>query len=164
MPYPRFMRARSFKYATRSSGDVVITTSTWANIDTGLDLTLNVQVGDVIEVGLSGRWLYNSSNAFAALDAATLVAGAPVNYVAGSAETNVGEGAMAWFGENAGGTISSPVGGSVMYAVQAGDIASGKVTLRLRGRLLTGTTRTLLANTTEKLHWWAKNLGPVDPN
>jgi hypothetical protein len=161
MSYPRFQRARSFKYDTRTAGNIALTNTAWADLTSSMDIVLAAQAGDVIEYGISGMW--GSEATYGYLDIGTVVSGSTVNQFINSQNgaSSTSEGALCWVGLT--GELS-PIGGSVMYALQSGDIASGTVTLRPRVRLLASTTKNLWASTTDPLHVWAKNLGPADPH
>lgn len=162
MAYPRFQRARAFKFSRHTSGNVSVTSTSWANFDTGLDLVLDAQTGDVVEVGLSALGDSAGTAADILFDAGTLVSSAIVNVVStGTSENGSSDGVAAWYCYR---SMLAGAGGSVMYALQAGDIASGTVTLRVRVRLSSAGSRSVLASTNDPVCFWAKNLGPVDPH
>ena len=150
MAYPRFQRARDFKFVTKSDGDFSVTSTTPASI-TGLgDIVLTAQVGDVIEVSANGFW--STQNVQGTLRVVSIVGGSPVSVWPGTA---------GWIGLPLGTYVS--FGGSTMREVSGGDISSGTVTLRLQAWVSSG-SRTLRAVSGEELHFWARNLGPKDPN
>jgi hypothetical protein len=163
MAYPRFQRARSFKFASRTSGDVSINSTTWVNVDTGLDITLDAQVGDVIEANLVCRVSAASTPYFVA-DFHTLVSGTPTNSLVtgGAPGTSPASSFAGWARAN---VPNAPtyayLDGSVLYAVQAGDLSSGTVTLRLRA--VSSAAVTVFASD-PALKVFAKNLGPADPH
>jgi hypothetical protein len=161
--YPRFQRARDFKFFTRTAGDLTINSTTWANlptIGTTWDITLTAQVGDTVEVGFSA--LLSPEAVVAVFDAVTVVSGSLVNSVASQTTPNDSyEGVAAWFATS---SVAVGAGGVVMYTLLAGDVSAGTVTLRPRYRTSTATNRTLNAATNQPLQFWAKNLGPMDPN
>lgn len=160
MGYPRFQRSRDFKFARRTAGDVSTSSTSWVNFDTGVDLTLHAQVGDVIEAAISTSISNGADHAFT--DVGTLVSAAIVNvFSTGAAESGSGQGVKAWQGFTG---VDTGVSGAVMYTIQSGDLASGFVTLRLRIRVNSGTSKTWRASSTEVFQWYAKNLGPADPN
>lgn len=163
--YPRFQRARDFKKAVRTAGNVTFGTAAF-NVDTAMDLTLTAQVGDCIECSVSGLWNITTGSD-ASLTVVTIVAGSIVNYITGIVLA-VGSGVPGWYGPNrntaAGVSGSALTGSAAPYVVVAGDISSGAVTLRLRG-LGGGTgSHVLNATATTPFWFWAKNLGPADPN
>lgn len=164
MGYPRFQRARAFKYVNRTSGDLTLNSGSWANVDTGTDLVLDAQSGDVIEVG--GSWLVAGSTTTATFfDVASIVSAAPVNsWGIDGAVTTTMEGVQAWRCDSNSIGLNTAVGGSMMRTLVSGDIASGTVTLRLRYKQPTATNVTLYNSANRVLHFWAKNLGPVDPH
>jgi hypothetical protein len=138
--------------AKRTAGDVVTNSTTWANFDTGLDLTIAAASGDVLEVNLSAFCENQAVNL--AFDAATIVSAAPVNYV-GTAGGASDSGVMGWF---AVASAYANIGTSVQYVVQAGDISGGNVVLRLRYKSASATNRTVWANTNAPVHFSVKNL------
>jgi hypothetical protein len=159
MAYPRFRRARAHKFVTKTGGNYSTTSTTYVSVDTAADLTLDAQAGDVIECGLSAIATDASATVALSVDAATIVSNAIVNYVSGAGST--GGGVMAWsirLGD------FHTAAGSAMYQLVSGDIASNLVTVRLIYKASSATGRGLQANATNPLHFWAKNLGPVDPN
>jgi hypothetical protein len=100
----------------------------------GLDLTIAAATSDVLLV--TGDLVFNNVTAVAVnFDVATIVAAAPVNWLAQTAGgTNVG---LCFITSGAGGAI----GYSVQYVVQAGDISGGNVVLRLMYRSGAATNR-----------------------
>ena len=125
--------------ATRTSGSIVANSTAWANLDTGLDLTVPALAGDFIEVSVNGVWLSEAVAVY--LDAVTLVAGAPVTSLAqGIAPTATGSGVWGWRGDSG---AQKTIGGGIGYALQAGDVSGGNVTVRLRYFTATATNKTL---------------------
>ena len=143
----------SFASAVRTSGDLPFTSAGWQNVDTGMDLTLSgVSAGTVVEYTPSFN--VGSSNNTMAFDVATIVSGSPVNYfgTSGGASDN---GIMGWY--SPGGAQCQP-SGSAFYTLQAGDIASGSVTLRLRIRPSNTTSRPISANANSPARVFARAL------
>ena len=156
MAYPRFQRSRDFKYKNVNT-QLTVNSTNWTNVGTSIDITLSAQTGDVIEVNMDG--LYASVAEYVFFDVCTVVSGSPVNYFGwGSSDPGSGEGIRAWYGSGLAADFQSVGGGSV-YELAGGDISNGTVTLRLRVRCKTGAARDVTV-----YHWWAKNLGPQDPN
>lgn len=163
--YPRFQRARDFKRTQRTAGSVVIGT-TILNVDTATDITLTAQVGDYIECSLGGLVsLVTGSDA--SFSVATIVGGSVVNYISGQVLA-VGAGVPNWYCPNrdtaqgvAGWNLS---GAASPYAIVAGDLSGGTVTLRVRAIGGGGGAISLWATTGVPFNFWAKNLGPMDPN
>jgi hypothetical protein len=158
------LRSYQNRYAAAklTSGAITLNSSTWANVDTALDLVLNASTGDVIEyapsmVGPNG---YNVGIGF---DVATIVSAAVVNvFSTGAAEDNTYNGISGWYWTNSNViNIYQSVSGSAFYTLQAGDISAGTVTLRLRYRGDAATNRVLYASVDFPLHVWARNHGPV---
>lgn len=160
MAYPRFVRSRQIVKARRTSGNLTLNSTAWANVDTGLDLVLNeVQVGDEIVYGISG---YVGIEAVAAyFNVATVVAGSPVNSFAerGAAVATPGAVITGWTAPS--GVDGFLSGFSPPYTVVSGDLADGSITLRLRYATSTATNKTLNASATRPLDVWAMNLGPL---
>lgn len=156
MTYPRFQQARAWKMQNKTT-QVAFTTTSWAALDTAKDITLSAQVGDGLEIGGSGAW---NNEAFASyLDAWTMVSGAGVNSFGqqGTVPANgAGTGIVPWLGVS--GALTYPTGGS-LYIVQAGDLSSGAVTVRIMARTGAAGTKNL-----NSLLWWIKNIGPADPH
>jgi hypothetical protein len=148
-------------YATsrRTSGNLTLNNTSWANVDNGLDLTLAADAGDVIEAVISGLW--NTAAVFNFLDVVTVVSGSPVNsFASGSAvAASTGEGVMSWYAPQ---NLINPVGGPAFYKLVADDVSGGNVVLRLRFRSSSGTNRDLLANASNPLVFVARNHGPVE--
>lgn len=138
--------------ATRTAGNVTLSGTSYANVDTGIDLVVAATAGDLLLIGLSAFW--QAENDFGALDGATIVSGSPVNYISGNGST--GAGVMAWRGIS---LAYSAVGATVYYIVVGGDISGGNVTLRLRGKTGGGTNKVVRASSGEALTWYAVNLG-----
>ena len=159
MAYPRFQRARQFKFVRYQGIDVGVAQTTWVGLGTG-DLELAAQVGDVLEVGAS----YRVSNAAVEMyfDLHTYVSSARVNSVgsgAAAADTQLGiPGLIATSG------VTGGIGGGALYTVVAGDISNGLVLLRPVFRGASTTSRQILGASPNFIHYWAKNLGPADPN
>lgn len=161
MAYPRFQRARDFKFFNRTAGDLTLNSTVWADlptIGTTWDATLAAQVGDVIEAGMTGVW--NTDVVFSYLDAVTVVGGAVVNHFGTSAAS--GSGVESWRGNTS--SQFDPIGGSIYYALVAGDISAGTVTVRPRFRTSAAINKVLYASSLNPLQWRVRNLGPADPN
>lgn len=138
----------------RTAGDLTLNSTAWADLTTAHDVTVAAAEGDVLLVSLSAAGDSQAVEAY--LDAATMVSGAVVNHIG---TNGVGtRGVQAW-------TLQVSAirfqGGSVQYAVQAGDIDVGNVTLRLRYRTNTSSNKKLFANTDMPLHFSVVNLGQV---
>lgn len=148
------------KKARRTSGNVSCNSNvTWANLDTGIDITLSsIVAGDEIRIGCRGH--VNNEAVDLYLDVVTLVSGSPVNSVntRGAVGTPGTDNYGVWFLRN--GTIFS-FGGTILYTVQAGDLATGSVTFRLRYATASAAARTLFASTGLAFDWWAENIGPA---
>jgi hypothetical protein len=142
--------ARPFARATRTAGDVTLTTS-YADVDTALDLVLPARAGDVVEYGVSGSW--DNGGDYGRVDVATVVSGAVVNTFSG-----IASGWPAWLGQA---NVWSSLAGSAVYAVVSGDLSGGAVTLRLRARRDGAGVggKVLSGSATAPLIVWAKNLG-----
>lgn len=135
----------------RTTGDIAISGSTaWQDVVSagGLDLTLaGVAAGSEIE--FIPNFLVNSTGSVSfSFDVATIVSGSPVNYFGGSGG-GTENGMVGWFVPATAAFFS--VSGAAFYTLQAGDISSGNVTLRLRVRAGSTTSRSILASTTNPL-------------
>jgi len=141
-------------HAIRTSANITLNNTSWTNVDTGLDLVIPAQAGDVLMVMAS--MLVGNENISLYLDAATIVSGSPVNYISQGAGGASSQGVAAWRGWD--NTIRPTLGGGVFYTVVSGDIDSGNVTLRLRYRTSAGSNKTLFANADVPFHWSVVNL------
>jgi hypothetical protein len=139
--------------ARRTSGDLTLNSTAWANLDTGLDLVVPAQAGDVLAITVSCRW--GSGAVGGILDAATIVAGSPVNYISGGVAGASSWGVTGWSATSGHETGS---GTMVQYVVQAGDVSGGNVTLRLRYRTSSATNKTLYASSDLPFQWSVANL------
>jgi hypothetical protein len=148
-----------YAQAKRTSGNITLNSTGWANVDTGLDLTLNAASGDVVEVAISANIQNQAVEAY--FDVVTVVAGSPVNSFGrdnSPANPPTSYGIMGWL---CGPSVAARLTGGFFRTLAAGDISAGTVTLRLRYATQTATNRTLDAGTANALHWWARNHGPV---
>lgn len=158
---PAYLLAKQIKKARRTSGNITLNSANWANVDTGLDLTLsNVSTGDQLVAGLTA---FSSNEAVTAyLDAVTLVSSTPTNSFgkAGAVETTPGvTGVQSWLLING---VYTSVGAPALYTVVSGDIVSGGVTVRLRYATATASNKTLYASTNNPFEWFVMNLGQLD--
>lgn len=146
---------------TVTAGDVAFTVTTYAVV-TGSDLVVPglgggpIHVGDVIELGASGRWANGAAET--CLDVATIVSAAPVHLVSDSGVfSSTGFGVQGW-GSALG--VYSPFGATWFYTVQAGDIqVSTSVLFRAYGRCTTDDSRNLRATASRPFRLWGRNLG-----
>jgi hypothetical protein len=146
----RYVRAK------RTAGDLSSSSTTWADVNTALDLVIAASVGDVIEVCVSGLWSNAATDGF--LDVVSIVSGSPVNsFGQDGAPDNSAVGFSGWTG---GSGVISAISGSVFRTITAGDISGGNVTLRLRRRNASAVTKAIFAVTNVPLECWARNLGP----
>ncbi len=147
------------KVTTRSSGNITMNSVNWANLDTGMDITLAAQVGDTLEASLFA--LIGNQAVDTYFDVATIVAAAPVNsFVKRGAVTTAPPPYGNWYALTGAWTN---LGVPIHYTVVTGDLSSGLVTLRLRYATLTATNRTFHADGTNyTAEFCVKNLGPVD--
>lgn len=140
---------------SRTSGNVTLNSTTWADVDTGLDLPISAAAGNWLAISLSARFLNEAVHC--GLDVATIVSAAPVNYVSGSGGGGAAyNGLQGWFGPASQYAMAGP---TVLYQVQAGDVAAAAVTLRLRYRTLSAANKTLDADTNNPLLFMAVNHG-----
>lgn len=148
--------APRIKYASKSrtAGDVTITSTNLIAYDTALDLTLGAAVGDLLEVNLNAQ---AASAANVALDwnVAILVNNVNVRQLGGT-----GNGAITAWSIRMGDYHS--VSGSVTTIVQAADIQSGSITLRLLVKAGSATGRAVLGTAAYPTQWWARNFGPIN--
>ena len=152
------MGLKAFDSANRTSSDLSLTSTSWANLDTGLDLTMPTEVGDLIEVGMVGLHDDGGASDATYVDVVSLVSGSPVNSWSRDAAPTAGHnGTMCWRGQ---GGEQHTLGGSVTRKVVSGDLSAGVLTLRFRYKVASG-TKTLFATANNPTQVWAKNHGPV---
>ena len=139
----------------RTAGNFAPASVSWADLTSAMDLVLAAQAGDQILVALNGFW--GNDAVFGYLDVASIVSGSPVNYGSSGSGTQAADGLPGWVGPAA---VYSPVGGSTLFTVAAGDLSGGQVTLRLRVKCSAAVAKTLFAQTADPLVFSAVNLGP----
>jgi hypothetical protein len=155
---PAGSQATYSKRLMRTSGNITANGTSWANLDTGLDLTLSAAAGHWVEVGVNGLW--NNDNVFGCLDAVSLVSGSPVStWSHGAAEDNAQFGVQGWLGPFVGSAPYYPISGGIPRLLVAGDISNATVTIRFRVRTNTATNKILLATAAQPLVVWARNHG-----
>lgn len=162
--YPRYRKARAHKHFIRTTGDLSLGTGTsWADlptIGTSWDAVLAAEVGDTLECSIQAALDSAAVNTF--FDCFTIVSSAPVSALSGaSSVSNANDGAPAWFLPA---SAAGKAGGSLLYDVQSVDLVGGLVTVRLRYRQDSATSRNLHATDVLPLHFAIKNLGPPDPH
>ncbi len=163
MSHPRFQRARAFRRVPLTSGDITLNATALTAVSGSLDMSLEAQVGDQIEYGISG--LLENIGQSVGLDVYTFVSSAKVTpFGAGlSASLASTQGVPGWFGTTDA-TLQTLTGSVIGPALVAGDItAAGQVVLTLWYAKATATARKVYANANVPLTVWAKNLGPPDP-
>lgn len=147
------LTATSAARAIRNSGgNLILNSTSWADLDVNLDLTLTAKAGDWIEFGISGTSLAEAVGA--QLDVATIVAAAVTNYISNGTGTPPGNGIVGWALTNGGSELLS---GSVPYQLQAGDIDNGQVKLRMRYSTDSAANKTILSSSTTPFMVWAIN-------
>ena len=110
--------------------------TTWASLSGPTsDLYILAAAGDWVEVGIGVVW--DPSGAFPYHDIATIVSGAPLNWVS-TGTTSHAQGVPGMF-QTAGSGYHVACSGSVYYQVKAGDVVDGVVRLRLYGKTNTAT-------------------------
>lgn len=121
-------------------------------VSSTLDVAIAAAAGDLVMFGISLR---AESGPQTYLDVATMVSGAPLNWI-GSTGAAGDLGVAAWLIET-----STPLGrgGSVPYIVVAGDIVAGVVTFRLFYRTGSAVTPVFDATAPLPLSVFAQNLG-----
>lgn len=146
-----------YAFARRTGGDVTCSAdAVWADVDTGIDLTITAASGDRVFFGISATCTGTEAVALN-LTPMTIVSASPVNdCFSGTTPSDSTSGVPGWrFVGSQAGSIS----GGFIYALQAGDISGGTATFRLRYRTATSTNRVLRADTTLPLYWQVMNIG-----
>lgn len=132
----------------RTAGNYTLNSASWANVDTGLDLTLAAAAGDVIEYAINGLW--GNEAVAVALDVECTASG--TKWGGG------GTGLVGWRGPV---SVENPVSGSAFRTLVAADVSSGNVVLRLKYKTDSAANKTLYGTTNEPLDLVARNLGPA---
>lgn len=147
--YPRFQRARAFKYvAGTQAGDHSTASTTFTDINAAYQMALNAQVGDVLRLFFLGQFLFTTAASYLYLT--WNVAGT------GGDLTN-------WSSQVVSSTNPLQQICESIYTVAAGDITSGLVTVKPRWKVSANTV-TLTNSGSIGPYFTAQNLGPVDPN
>lgn len=141
--------------AKRTAGSLILNSTSWANVDTGLDLVLAAEAGDLVIIGAEGQWANEAIWGW--LDFATIVAAAPVNSVARNAAVQASPGTTGIPGLAGHPSTTIGFGGTLLYVVQAGDVSGGNVTFRLRYATSAAANKTLFGSTNDPLDVWAVN-------
>ena len=145
--------------ASRTSGDVTINSTSWMNVDTGMDLTLPAVAGDLVEVILHGSMAGITAGSDCLLDAMCVNSSAYFRAPNANASTKGYPSWMAYPGATAG---NPPIiGMPARRVIQSGDISGGNVVVRLRAILTSATNQVINADVTNRLFWEARNLGPA---
>lgn len=170
MAHPRYRLSRAHRKIERTTGNITLNgaaTTVWEEVaaesggpGTGLfDITLEAQVGDDIEVGMSS--LLGTEAVTIYLDVAFIVSAAAVGYVGGTGASG-DSGIQSWRGD--GGLFQKLSGGDIKTVTSPLITTTGHIVLRPMFRVGTSATaRTLYATTVNPFRWWVKNLGPADP-
>lgn len=155
MAYPRYLKARDFKFSKRTSGNfttAAVGASTFTVVDATMDLVLSAQIGDTIEVGIDCITLRPTADIF--LDVGTLSGAAIVTRFAGGTS-----GIPGLYSPNATNVLDA----TYVLTLAAGDVTSLTTTVRLL-YATSAASQTIQASTASPLLFWAKNLGPSDPH
>jgi hypothetical protein len=171
MAYPRSRASRAHKKVERTAGSVTLNaaaTTAWEEVAAesggpgtgGFDIVLAGQVGDDVEVAMSALLGNEAVTVF--FDIAFMVSGAPAGWV-GATGASGDAGVQAWRCES--GAFQKANGGDLKTLTSGLIATTGLITLRPYFRAGTAATaKTLFASAANPFRWWAKNLGPPDPN
>lgn len=129
--------------ARLTSGNLTLANTSWTSVDTTTDLVLTATAGEWVEVSLAALVTTEDANRLF-FDAVTVVSSSPVNAVSGQSVSGSRYGVPNWFMAS---MYKGPLGGSVLYQLQAGDISGGQVRLRLQYSTDNITARTVQATT-----------------
>ena len=142
-----------FQRVDKKTAITAVTTTTWADLDTSTDITLSgVQVGDVVEAGLS--FTASDADPILFLDVVSVVAGAPVNSWGDNGVPSSSRwGAQCWV--TSAGNLG--IGGSIPRAVTSNDLVDGVLTLRVRARLNSAGSATVTGGGNTPFTFWARN-------
>lgn len=162
MAYSRFQQARAHRFIKYTGGNITCNqTAVTALHATDLDMTIEAQIGDVLEYGMSGRT--DAVAQFIALDVYSIVAGNRVNPFAQGLSTSMAttDGVSGWLVPST--AVAQNISGSALKVVEFSDLANGAILLRPYYAKTTTTARAIMANLNSPLMVWVKNLGPSDP-
>ena len=141
-----------------AGNDYAVTNGSWTALDsTNLVLVIAAVEGDILAIGVSGKW---AGNQYAALTVATIVSAAVVNYIDNGDTTPGDNGVLGWMDYNNAAAPGSGQSftGEFMWTVEAGDISGGDVTLHLYAKAFAA-GKTILCRTGFPLQFYVKNLG-----
>jgi hypothetical protein len=148
-------------YATSryTGGNLSLNSTSWASVGGPADLVLAASAGDLVECSIS--FSTNNDAVIVYYDVVTVVAATVTNSfaTAGTLPTTSHEGIVGWTGQA---SVSTRHTGNFFYTLAAGDISSGTVTLRLRYRTNTASTKTMFASANFPQVFFARNHGPVE--
>lgn len=140
-----------------SGGNITLAQSTtWANLDNNLDLSIAAAAGDIITFHLNLQFLLVAGSQVQ-IDVRMVTSG---NYAGTAVETNSGGGIPGWCSH--GFTGQDAIAVSYPYTVVSGDISSGVVAARLRVRVTDAAAlaQTIYRTTDVPIRFWAVNNGP----
>lgn len=144
-----------YGFAQRTAGNITTNNTSWTDVTGPLEVTVSASTADRLECCISGG-AYGTEAVTLNLTMMSIVSASPVNDIAtGTSPSNTTLGVGAW---RAASGAPTAFGGGMIYAVQAGDISGGSVTLRLRYRSSSATNRVLTASD-PPLFIYVKNLG-----
>lgn len=139
--------------ATRTGGDIALTSTTLVPFDTGLDLVLPAKTGDVIEATFVAQCSNQAGATAVDFQVLILNNGTAVRSLNGDT-TVIIPGWTARAGDY------NAAGGSASTKLTAADINGGTVTLRLMGRS-GGSSRTVFANAGSPAVFYAKAIATI---
>lgn len=144
------------KYAARTAGSVTLNATAYTAVDTGIDLTVTAAAGDVLQisVGFSIGPSVAGTSTYVFFDVLTLDGS---NYASGAGASGEGIQSLYCGPEN---NNFQGRAGIALYTVQAGDVASGNIRLRLMYRMVNAANRSLSATSTDPLQFGVVNHGP----
>jgi lysophospholipase L1-like esterase len=132
-------RGRASRFYNFAQTNLTRTSTSWADFLSGSEITIPAAPGDVL-IATIGIVSGSDASDFV-MDVATIVSNAVVNYFASRTSSTTSNGLRSWYGPTG---VISAINASYAYVVQSGDVdTDGNVTLRLRYRLASGTTKTI---------------------
>jgi len=153
--YPASGSALTYVEANLTTGDIALgVAGAWTAVDATTDLVVPAAAGDRLLINFDMLCNGGFAGVGTGLDVATIVAGAPVNYVSSRGAAPATNGLP--------GLYTDPTflvsGGSLDYIVQAGDISGGNVTLQFQYNN-TAAGRIIYASANYPFRWRAVNIG-----
>jgi hypothetical protein len=136
-----------------TGGDVAFSSTSYADVGTAGDLVIPAVADDVLLISVAGQWENQAFRGDLAVRSVTRAA------------DDVGPvGNFGLPGLSGPASVTMPVSGSYLYTVVSGDLSatggwSAAITLRLRAKVSSASSKTISADADAPLVWHVRNLG-----